>query len=72
MIAPPSTSDPPPDQVGPGAGLQTANKDVNGRQPGNRPAHRGQIPDHRHVRVIFRDEFGTRENHRGGINEDQS
>ena len=48
-----------PDQVGPGAGLETADEDVDGGDGGDQPAHRGEVVENRDGVVVLGDELGA-------------
>ena len=60
-----------PDEVGPGAGFEAPDEDIDRSEGGNEPAHRGEVVENRDGVVVFGDEFRTGENHGGGCDKDE-
>ena len=48
-----------PDEVGPGAGFEAADKDIDGGKDGDEPAHGGEAIEDGYGVVVFGDEFGS-------------
>ena len=48
-----------PDEVGPDAGFEAADKDIDGGKDGDEPAHGGEAIEDGYGVVVFGDEFGS-------------